>query len=488
MEKHTYSTFDFIVKNSQEQKDTIFIEDDDGRKISYDDFRLFVTQTAYELSQLGIKKGSYVSLHCVRDVRLIIVECALFLLSAVAVLVPQLESPSAFLSKTTFDYLPHYYVGSEGNELALFTRHGILLHTFSFAKDPSKLSFGEELNQQCDIYAPSLMLFTSGSTGKSKGVLLSQANFLANYYGEGNIFGERKDDRCLSFLPLQHIFAFVGFINAIVNGHYVYFMKKPHAYEMLEAIQEKKITIVYAVPSIFHNMAKSQEENHYDLSSLRYGLVSGAPASLERLRWIESTLACPLLPVYGMSEALGITTFLPGEEEKKRWSFVGKVSPFNEIKIAQNGEILVKGETLMLGYAYGKGLYDPSRDSEGYFHTGDLGQIDADGYLTLLGRIKDIIIRGGENISPRKVETALTSIPEIDQAAVVGVKDSFFGEIVGAAIIFKEGCTLTQEEIKERLRLFLVKFELPEKFLFLDSFPLTPTNKVDKEKLKQMLA
>ena len=288
-----------------------------------------------------------------------------------------------------------------------------------------------------DPRAPGFIIFTSGSTGKPKAVMLSQYNLVSNLLDSQPLGDYRADDIALGVLPMDHVFGLVLLAGICVLGYGLYLPAEKDILSILSAIESEKITRMNGVPSLY--MAMAEQRDGYDLSSLRVGFIGGGPWTPEQFGRMEDRLDMTLIPVYGMSEFIGIACadfHSPREVRAKGGApfysmNVGKIllPDGTEAGPGQIGEVCVDGPARMVGY------FGDDAPREPLLHTGDLGYLDENGYLRLTGRKKDIIIRNGVNLSPRRIEEALLAIPGVTEAAVVGLPDERTGERPWAMVV-----------------------------------------------------
>jgi acyl-CoA synthetase (AMP-forming)/AMP-acid ligase II len=323
---------------------------------------------------------------------------------------------------------------------------------------------------------PAFVLFTSGSTGKGKAVVQCEQNHISNLLDSQPLGAYFDDDIALGALPLEHVFGLVLLCGVAVLGYGVYFPEKTDVPSLLRCIENEKITRMNGVPSLY--LALAERSADYDLSSLRAGFIGGGPVTAAQFAHIEKTLGMTLIPVYGMSESIGISCASWRDPQAERAGGVGPVYPMNEVRILAPkggvGEIAVRGPMRMLGY-YGEEPLPP----EEFYPTGDLGYLDETGVLHLSGRKKEIIIRNGNNLSPRRIEDALLSLSGVRAAAVVGLPDEKQGEVP---------CAMAVGEVDETaLHGLLHKNEWPVGILTVDALPLTASGKPDKQKIREVL-
>ena len=344
---------------------------------------------------------------------------------------------------------------------------------------------------------PCTMIFTSGSTGTPKGVLVSAYNILNAAKSNVETLRITKEDKACLILPLYHIFGLVAglFANGIADSEMV-IPENIKTANIIKVISENKCTIFHSVPTMILSIVNNKDFDKEKLSSLRSTILSGAPVSeTQMLMLSEKFPNNHFSSSYGMSEMapVSITDY---EDTKEHISkTIGK--PVKDIQIrifdkeknevcpvGVSGEIQVQGYNLMTGY-YNVDINDQSIDDEGWLHTGDLGYFDDEGYIHFVGRSKELIIRGGENIIPNEIISAISQEDYIADAKVFGVPDDFWGETVAAAIVIKDGCSYDEAKLRESLKAKLAKFKIPEQFIVYKSFPSLSNGKVDSVNLKK---
>jgi fatty-acyl-CoA synthase len=342
--------------------------------------------------------------------------------------------------------------------------------------------------------------FTSGTTGFPKGAMLTHRNLLMNAYYVGQRLAFTQQDRLALTVPLYHCFGCVmGTLMCTVYGAAMVFPAEsfdPAA--TLQAIQDEHCTAVYGVPTMFIAELHHPRFAEFDLRSLRTGIMAGSPCPIEIMRAvIERMGARDLTIAYGLTEASPVVTQTEAADSlEHRVATVGKVLPGLEVRIAmpgtttpvpqgQPGELLVRGHAVMRGYYNKPAETAETITADGRLHTGDLALQTPDGYYRITGRIKDLIIRGGENIYPREIEEFLYTHPHVADVQVVGLPDACRGEEVSAWIRLKPGATLTEEEVKEFCRGRIAHYKVPRYVVFVDEYPTTVTGKVQKFKLRE---
>lgn len=318
---------------------------------------------------------------------------------------------------------------------------------------------------------PTLTIFTSGSTGKPKTVRLSQYNFINNSLDTKNIGGYFADDINMDIVPIHHVFGLALIFTAVVTRHAVFVPSCLDVDYILSCIIKYGVTRLNGVPSLY--LAMAQNPLSKEVVSLRCGLIGGAVCTPEQFRFIEGKLGLTLIPVYGMSECIGISCGNLTDSIEERCGSVGKVYSMNKIKFLDDGEILIKSPAM----AYGEG------DPDGWLHSGDLGFIDAKGFLHVNGRKKDIIIRNGNNLSAIEIERKILGVKGVRDVCVVGISDEREGEVPVAAIVAD---TMMEEKVLREISSVLVKNHIPKEIKFVDAVPLTSSGKPDKQAVRKM--
>lgn len=343
--------------------------------------------------------------------------------------------------------------------------------------------------------------YTSGTTGFPKGATLSHHNILNNGYFVGEIMGLTEQDKLIVPVPLYHCFGMVlGNLAGFSHGSTIIYPSEgfdPEA--VLEAAEKEKATVIHGVPTMFIAELDELDTKKYDLSSLRTGIMAGSPCPIEVMKKVKTKMHMHEVQIaYGMTETSPVSTQTRRDTPiDKQVSTVGLVHPHLEIKIVdpetsqvlpkgQKGELCTRGYGVMLGYWNDPIKTKETIDQAGWIHSGDLALIDDDGYIKIVGRIKDMIIRGGENIYPREIEEFLYTHPDISDVQVIGVPDEKYGEEIMAWIIPHEGKTLTAEEIREFCKGQIAHYKIPRYIKFTDAFPLTVTGKVRKVDMREV--
>jgi len=343
--------------------------------------------------------------------------------------------------------------------------------------------------------------FTSGTTGNPKGAALTHHNILnnANQVAAGMRLTEQ--DRLCIPVPMYHCFGMVlGKLACVTRGATAVF--SGDAFEpgaVLATVEAERCTALHGVPTMFIAELEHPDFERYDLSSLRTGIMAGAPCPVEVMKKVMSRMhMSEVLIAYGQTECSPVNLMtLADDPLEKRVETVGRAGPHLEIKIVdEHGEVVPvgeKGDICARGYAVMQGYWeDPKRtaetvDAEGWLHSGDLGVMDAEGYVSVVGRLKDMIIRGGENIYPREIEEFLFTHPDIQDAKVIGVPDPKYGEEVCAWVQLREGAELTEQQIQAFCKDHIAYFKVPRYVRLVEEFPMTVTGKVQKFKMREAM-
>lgn len=347
--------------------------------------------------------------------------------------------------------------------------------------------------------------FTSGTTGSPKGATLTHHNILNNAYFAGAAMAFGPDDRLCIPVPLYHCFGMVlGTLLCLSHGAAMVFPAESFdAQEVLRTVQEEGCTGLHGVPTMFISVLDRPDFSDYDVSTLRTGIMAGSPCPIEVMKRVTSQLNMSQVTIgYGMTETSPLSfqsaTDTPLD---KRVATVGRIHPHVEVKIVdvegritprgQSGELCTRGYSVMPGYWGDPGKTAEAIDAAGWMRTGDLAEMDADGYVNIVGRVKDMVIRGGENIYPREVEEFLYRHPKIQDVQVIGVPDERFGEELCAWIRLRDGESADADDIRTFCQGQIAHYKIPRYIEFVDSFPMTITGKIQKfvmrEKMKEKL-
>lgn len=431
-----------------------YAEDSGTDTFIFDERQSFTAKQAFDIckslaaqfDRQGIRNGTTVAIKTERNIKSIFVFFALQFIGAVADLRDPRESIDENIKVV-----------------------GDVLHV---GKKQCVLSFSAEAD--CNIVpakdskAPTIIIYTSGSTSVKKAVKLSQYNFINNALDSQCIGGTRADDVHLLIVPVHHVFGLVRCIAIAVSKYSLFVPETVGIDYILDCMEKYRITRLSGVPSLYLAMAERRGNRKLYLNC---GLVGGSPCSKEQFLKIEKALGLTLVPVYGMSECIGISIGTYTDSVDDRCDSVGRIYSMNTVVIADDGEVLVKSPSASAACV----------ESDGYVHTGDLGYIDGKGFLHVIGRKKDIIIRNGNNLSTAAIQSKILSLPQVKDVCVVGLIDERQGE-VPCALIVADG------DVTDELKTVLNKNEIPQHIKYTSSIPLTATGKPDKQAIKNMFA
>jgi fatty-acyl-CoA synthase len=341
--------------------------------------------------------------------------------------------------------------------------------------------------------------FTSGTTGLPKGATLTHFNIVNNGFFVGEAMRLTDADRVCIPVPLYHCFGMVlGVLAAMTHGAASVFPGE--AFEPLAAldtVQRERCTALHGVPTMFIAELEHPRFREFDLSSLRTGIMAGSPCPIAVMRRVVGEMHMPEITIcYGMTETSPVSFQSSCDDPlERRVGTVGRIHPHVQVKIVDadgrvtprgtSGQLLTRGYSVMRGYWAEPERTRDAIDAGGWMHTGDLAVIDEQGYCNIVGRVKDMIIRGGENISPREIEEFLYRHPAVLDVAVVGVPDHKYGEAVCACIRLRDGAAATEEEIREFCRGQIAHYKVPRYVRFVDGFPMTVTGKVQKYLIRE---
>ncbi len=369
---------------------------------------------------------------------------------------------------------------------------------FEFAKKVSP----EELAQrksELDIHDVINMQYTSGTTGFPKGVMLTHYNLVNNGMAIGDCMKFTPNDILCINVPLFHCFGCVlGVMASYTHAATMVLIDHFNPVKVMNAIQTEKCTAVHGVPTMFISMLDHPDFEKYDFSTLRTGIMAGSPCPIEFMKRAMTDMNMSEITItYGQTESSpAITMTTTTDPIEVRVATVGKKIPGVEAKIVDpetgedapfdvQGEIVARGYNIMKGYYKMPEATAQAIDKDGWLHTGDLGTMDKDGYFKITGRLKDMIIRGGENIYPREIEEFLYTNPKVRDVQVIGVPDKRYGEEVLACVILKDDETATEEEMVDFVKNGLSRFKAPRYIRFVDSFPMTASGKIQKYKMRE---
>ncbi|MGI9356854.1 MAG: AMP-binding protein [Rhizobiaceae bacterium] len=508
-----------------------------GKRITYAEFDLLVDRLAAGLLELGLEKGERIGIWGPNRIEWLLTQFASARLGLILVCINpayRLMELEYALNKVecralvmadhfkTSNYVemiealaPEIKTASPGELAAARLPHlQVVIHMgdeqlpgmYRFADvaqedrpvDKARL---DSLSAQLDPHEPINIQFTSGTTGAPKGATLTHHNIINNSIFTTSVMRYTEHDRVCIPVPLYHCFGMVvGTLGSITKGAVMIFPEESFdPVSTLRAVDQERCTSLYGVPTMFAAELDHPEFKNFNMSSLRTGVMAGSPCPIELMKRVIAEMNMSEITIaYGMTE-VGPLSFQTSVDDplEMRVSSVGRVHPHVEVKIVdtegQTVPVGVEGEIWTASYGVMTGYWnDPERtneamDEEGWMRSGDLGVLDKDGYLNISGRLKDMVIRGGENIFPREIEEFLYRNPKVQQAQVFGVPDEKYGEELCAWIELKRGETSSEEEIREFFKGQIAHFKIPRYIRFVEEFPMTVTGKVQKFKMRQMM-
>jgi fatty-acyl-CoA synthase len=508
----------------------------EGIRWTYKEFNEKANQVAKGLHQVGVKKGDHVAIWATNIKEWILIQYATAKIGAVMVTVNtayrsfeleylMTQSDSMTLVMTGgikgSDYVEYINTvcpelkdskpGEIQSEKLPFLKNVIFvgdetpagMMPFNELYDKAKQvpnSLIQEIGETLDCHDVVNMQYTSGTTGFPKGVMLTHYNVINNGQCIGDCMNFTEKDRLLIHVPLFHCFGCVlGVMASVTHATTMVFIDHFNPIQAMQAIQDEKCTAVHGVPTMFISMLGNEAFSQYDYSSLRTGIMAGSPCPIEVMREVVDKMNMSEITIaYGQTEASPVVTQTRTYDSlEKRVTTVGKSLPNVEVKIIDpetgkdspcdtKGEIVARGYCVMKGYYKMEEATKQAIDESGWLHTGDLGTMDEDGYFKVTGRLKDMIIRGGENIYPREIEEFLYTHEAVKDVQVVGIPDEKYGEEVIAFVIPNEGEIPTEDEFVDFVKKGLSKFKAPRYVRIIDAFPMTASGKIQKYKLREI--
>ncbi|HEX3726936.1 MAG TPA: AMP-binding protein [Pirellulales bacterium] len=507
-------------------------------RVSYREFQSQVDMAARGLLALGIKHGEHVAIWATNVPEWVVLQFATARIGAVLVninpayrpfelkyVLHQSDSVALFLvgSFKTSDYYamldevcPELGISAPGQVRAAdFPKlrwvvalekqapPGAITWTEMLARAEEIPAFHlNEVDALIDPRQPVNIQYTSGTTGFPKAAMLSHRNLLLNAYYAGSCQALSAEDRICLPVPFYHCFGCVlGTITAVIYGAAMVVPAPSfQARATLDAIEKERATALYGVPTMFIAQLQDPTLAGRDLSSLRTGIMSGSPCPIEVMRQVIDRMGAREITIgYGETEASPLITQSRNTDPLEiRVETVGRLLPGIEAKITdpvtgetladqQQGELCSRGHGVMIGYYHDPEATHRAIDSNGWLHTGDLAVRLPNGYFRITGRLKDMVIRGGENIYPREIEEYLFTHPAVEQASVVGVPDKKYVEELCAWIKLKAGCIASEDDIRGYCRAQLAHYKVPRYVKFVDSFPQTVTGKIQKFKIRELM-
>ena len=508
---------------------------DRGLRYSYQEFNQYCRQVAKGLMALGIQKGEHIAIWATNVPEWVTLQFATGKMGAVLVtvntnyksfeleyLLKQSDSTTLVMinGTKTSNYLnmvnelcPELQESQPGQLVS--ERLPVLKNIIFIGEDTpaGMLNFNDLLelanqitDEELDKRQASLdphdcinMQYTSGTTGFPKGVMLTHFNVINNAHSIADCMSFTHRDRLCIPVPFFHCFGCVlGTMTCVVSGATMVPLESFHPVRVLETIEKERCTAVHGVPTMFIMELEEMGKNNYDTSSLRTGIMAGSPCPIEVMKAVVNHMGAKDITItYGQTEASpAITMTRTDDPIELRVTTVGRMIPNLEAKIVDpetgedcppgvQGEICARGYNVMKGYYKMPEATAQAIDREGWLHTGDLGIMDENGYFKITGRLKDMIIRGGENVYPREIEEFLYTHPLIKDVQVIGVPSLKYGEEVLAFVQVRPGASLTKEEVQAYCVDKIAKYKIPSYVLFIDSYPTTASGKIQKFKLRQ---
>jgi O-succinylbenzoic acid--CoA ligase len=473
-----------------------------GSAISYADLAARTAVARGRLRRLGVRRGDRVALLLAGRPEFAVILHALPYLGAVAVPLNRRLSP-AETARQLADSGPRLlvYDSTARDTVAAVRRH---LPLFAASTDADPLDDDPVLDNvnaepdagdaRIDLQAVHSIIYTSGSTGRPKGVLLTHGNFFWSAVGSAFNLGVHSDDRWLACLPFCHVGGLSILLRSVIYGTTAVIHDGFDAAQVDRALDEERVTIVSVVANMLQRLLERRGDLPYP-PWLRCVLLGGGPAPLALLQACRAR-EMPVVQTYGLTEAASqVTTLTPADAERKLGS-AGKPLLGTEIALSGPdgpgpnglvpadavGEILVRGPTISPGYL------DPADNvprEDGWLRTGDLGRLDAEGFLYVMGRHDDMIITGGENVYPAEVEAVLQGNPAVAEACAFGVADTRWGQAVAAGVRLRPGATATPSELIEYVCQHLARFKAPRQIHFVENFPRTASGKIIREQVRE---
>ncbi len=508
-----------------------------GHRFTYSQFHAEVERVARGLMSIGIEKGQHVGIWATNYTEWVLTQFATAKIGAVLVnvnpayrthelaylleqsqltalvligrfrtsdyvgmvneLIPELlETTPGQLNSANYPFLRHLVFIPAHDEPDAPTPEGMWRWNDLTARaDEVSASDLRARQAQCGPDDPINIQYTSGTTGNPKGATLTHHNILSNALHVGDCMEMDERDRLCIPVPFYHCFGCVmGTLNCVVHGSTMVIPAEHFdPLQTLKAMSEERCTAVHGVPTMFIAQLSHPDFAKFDLGSLRTGIMAGSPCPIEVMREVIDRMGAQRITIaYGLTEASPvITQTLADDSIERRVSTVGKVLPNVEVRLVdpdtdlevsagQQGELQTRSGMVMQGYYNMPDATADAIDADGWLHTGDLATVDEDGYYKITGRLKDMIIRGGENIYPREIEEFLYSHPQIDDVQVIGVPDQRFGEEVMAWVRLKPDSDATEDSIRDFCRGRIAHYKVPRYVKLTDEFPMTVTGKVQK--------
>ena len=469
---------------------------------SYAEMNEYAVRVAANLSQLGVRKGDKIVLLMGNCMEFLFAFLGAGSIGAVVVPVNPVLKP---------DEITYIIGNSDAETLIAVPEFEPLFSEFQKAAPTLKrvivtgetavraMSFARLLepvdaspNQAAGPKDEASLIYTSGTTGMPKGVILTHSNYVWNARMLMHAVDVTEADRFFCVLPLFHVNAqVVSVLTPLMAGASTVLMKKFNPFAILPMIEQYRVTVLSAVPTIYNVMARMPHAESFDIDSIRIFASGAAPLPEETYRLVRNVFKKELIMGYGLSEAT-CASAVANSRDPIKWDSVGSPLPYTQIRLVNHegkdvppgeiGEILISGPAVMKGY-YKNPEATAAVLKNGWLYTGDLGRFDEEGYLFIVGREKDVIIRGGLNIYPQQVENVISQLRGVEECCVVGVDEPRWGQEVLAVIKRGDGAELTEEEVLRYCRERLAQYKCPRHVRFVDSLPKTATGKIKKNEL-----
>jgi long-chain acyl-CoA synthetase len=476
----------------------------DKRQFTYTEFQAAVMRTARMLAAKGVGYGDVVSLLLPNSVEYVIAYFACWQIGALAGPINSLlksqeiayviSNSEARALLVNSEFLP--VIETIHDEVA--TLQAIVTFDNEAAATREQIT-GADPSAESDAEHEAIIIYTSGTTGKPKGCLLTHGNVIANARQISSWLSFTETDRLLTMMPLFHMNAVsVTTMSALYAGGSTVVSQKFSASRFWQIISDYEITSFGSVATMLSMLLSTYPDGVPEglkTDQLRFAMCGSAPVPAEVLRRFEQTFNCLVIEGYGLSESTCRSTFNPPDERRRPGSCGVPIG--NEMRVVDDadrevpdgklGEIVLRGENILKGY-YKNDAANATAFRNGWFHTGDIGYRDADGFFYIVDRKSDMIIRGGENIYPREIDEVLYQHPDIAAAAAVGVKDELYGEEVAAVVVLKPGANTTAQEVIDYCKARLADFKCPKTVHFVEDIPKGPTGKLLKRELARMLS
>ncbi|WCK56044.1 class I adenylate-forming enzyme family protein [Aneurinibacillus sp. Ricciae_BoGa-3] len=480
----------------------------DNDRITYRNLQEQVQSMAYQLRNCyGVEKGDRVALLLMNGIPFVVGVFAVLQIGAIAVplntklrtseLEYMLQNSGAKVIITNLEWWPNLspIIGTIPVEHVFVTSdtppNGTLAYKL-LTQETAPGCVREEVNE----HDAAIIMYTSGTTGRPKGAVITHFNLIHSAINYALCFNLSSDDKTLVAVPLFHITGFAAqLVPFIYLGGKIVLMPMFKADQFLQLIQEESITHVIAAPTVYVMSLMQPDYTQYDTSSFRCAAFGGAPMPAETVKALQKWIpGLELHNAYGLTETASPVTLMPHQHQVRKLNTVGIPVPVGEVKVAdpatreelppgQVGELLVKGPMVVPGYWQNEAATKLAI-VDGWFATGDLAMIDEEGFVSIMDRIKDMINRGGEKVYSAEVEDVLYSNTKIMEAAIVGVPDSTYGEVVKAYVVPRQGQRLSEEEVKQWVAERMAKYKVPAYVEFLEALPRNPNGKIIKTQLR----